>query len=132
MCGARYHDFDRSRAFDHVIVRQHLSRRGEHDARARRSAALVTELRVDDDDPGSDRRWAAARECQSRADSECRHGDDRGEDQSRAKAAEHLDATSAGRACGVRDALVSEGLCRHGAPCSAFARRVYVRCARQS
>ena len=40
LCGARHGDRDRGRALDHMIVRQHLTRRGENDARARRSAAL--------------------------------------------------------------------------------------------
>ena len=82
--GAGNDDVDRGRALDHVVVRQHLSRRGQHDPRAGRSAADVGELRVDDDHPVADRRRTAARECQARAHAKSRQSDDRDEDQAHA------------------------------------------------
>ena len=116
--GAGNDDVERGRALDHVVVRQYLSRRGQHDPRAGCSAAGVGELRVDDDHPVADRRRAGARECQARAHAEGRQSDDRDEDQAHAQAAKHsCEAGSYGR------------LSFHDAPWSGSLGVVYVRCA---
>ena len=54
----RHDDLDRRRTADDVVVRQHLARRRQHHAGARRPRTLVGEVGVDDDDAGADRRRA--------------------------------------------------------------------------
>src|SRR5205807_1373517 len=58
-------DIDRGRAADHVVVREHLARRCQHHPRPGSRAALVGEIRVDDDDTGADRRRLPVREGES-------------------------------------------------------------------